>query len=67
MNNNKNENYEKLEKMIKKAKKDYTHYIYADNEDTLSTQCNLQGYCEAYYDLGLITKEEFYKLDELNE
>ena len=65
MDIDKDKNYRKLEKMIKKAAKDFTHYIYADNSETLGTQCNLQGYCEAYYDLGLITGEQFRKLDEL--
>lgn len=64
---NKEKNYRKLRRMINKAKKEYTHNIYADNDDTISTMCNLQGYCEAYLDLKLITKKQFYKLDELNE
>jgi len=66
MDIDKDKNYKKLEKMILKAKKDFTHYVYADNSETLGEMCNLQGYCEAYFDLGLITKEQFYKLDELN-
>jgi len=65
MINLKPKNYKELEVMINEAKKEYTHNIYADNDDTISTMCNLQGYIEAYYDLGLITEEEFYKLDEL--
>ena len=60
-------NYLKLKKIIEKAKKDFTHYIYRDNEDTLCTMCNLQGHCEAYFDLGLITKEQYYKLDDIIE
>ena len=65
MINLKPKNYKELEVMINEPKKEYTHNIYADNDDTISTMCNLQGYIEAYYDLGLITEEEFYKLDEL--
>ena len=58
-------NYEHLRKKIDKAKKHFTHYIYRDNSGTVGEMCHLQGYIEAYRDLGLVTKEQFNKLDNL--
>jgi len=54
-------NYRELKRMIKKAKKEYSE----DLTEKIGEMCNLQGYIEAYYDLGLVTIEEFDELDEI--
>ena len=58
---NKDKNYLKLKEKIGKAKKEYR----ADVTSKVMDKCYLQGYCHAYFDLELITEEQFYKLDDL--
>ena len=61
----KRKNYKYLREKIKEAQEYFTHYIFADNSDTISEMCHLQGYIDAYEDLGLITEKQFHKLDEM--
>ena len=61
----KRKNYKYLREKIKEAQKDFTHYTYADNGDTIASMCHLQGFIEAYFDLELITEKQFHKLDEM--